>query len=320
MKKTAYIFGVLGQDGILLSAYLKNKGYRVYGSDHQTISESTVHNSLEHFEILDVQSKNKIEHAIQTIKPDEIYNFAGKSFIPDSWTSPSDTIQTNSTAVAFMLEAILKHSPKTKFFQASSADIFGKTPDVPQHEESPCIPQTPYAASKLMSHNLIKCFRDHHKIFACSGILYNHESEFRGDQFVTKKIAKAAAEFKTQIRANSEKLILGDITGQKDWSSAHDFIKAFHLILNQDVADDYVIGSGILHSVEDVLNITFSEVNLNWRDFVTFSDEFKRNYSTQTYLAKNSKIKSIGWKTEITFEEMLRSMVKCEINKIENSN
>ena len=256
-----------------------------------------------------------MSRVLNEIRPDEIYNLAGISFIPLSWDRPGLVGEVNGSAVGRVLELLRTNLSKARFFQAGSSEMFGHNPaESPQNEQTPFRPDNPYASAKVFAAHLVANYRKHFGLFACSGILFNHESPRRGRQFVTKKITRAAAEISLGLRKD---LALGNLKAERDWSYAGDSVQAMWLMLQQEKPMDFVVGSGKLHSIEDCLNIAFSCLDLKWREYVRTDREYVRPPETRPLLADNSQAKKyLGWRPEVDFEELVRMMVRTDLNEL----
>ncbi len=314
-KKQAIIAGIAGQDGAFLAELLLEKGYRILGflkkdDDTQPISHLMKDVILEETELV---RKEDIVRWTRLFLPDEVYNFAAISYIPHSWEDPYRALQVNTLLVAAFLEAIKDYCRGTRFYQASSSEIYGDPPESPQTELTPHNPVTPYGVSKLASHQLVGLYRRMHGLYAVSGILYNHESSRRPERFVTQKIAKAAAE---ASRGRVEKLKLGNIDARRDWGFAGDFVKAIWKMLQADIPDDYIVATGELHSIRDFLGLAFAHVNLDWKDWVVIDPTLFRPIEVGTLVGDSSKARAkLGWEPQIRFPELVRMMVDAQLDK-----
>ncbi len=314
-KKSAIIAGIAGQDGSYLAELLLEKGYRVLGflkkdDDISMLSHLTRDLILEETELV---RKEDIVRWTRLFLPDEIYNFAAVSFIPDSWDDPYRTFQVNTLLVAVFLEVIKDHCPSTRFYQASSSEIFGDPSESPQTEQTAFNPVTPYGASKLAAHQLVGLYRRMHKLFAVSGILYNHESPRRPDRFVTQKIAGAAAGISL---GSTEKLRLGNIDARRDWGFAGDFVKGIWLMLQTDNPGDYIVATGETHSIRDFLEVAFRYVRLDWNDWVEIDPALIRPVDVGLLVGDPSKARrKLGWATEVAFEDLVKMMVDAQIKR-----
>lgn len=310
MPKTL-ITGITGQDGSYLTELLLEKGYQVYGlvSEKHNIGWENVSHLKDKLEIIDgdLLDKESLQKAVEKSQPEEIYNFAALSFVPTSWEKPTLVGDINALGVSRFLEVIKDYFPKTRFFQASSAKMFGQAESSPQNEKTPLNPLDPYAAAKAFAHHLVKLFRQEYGLFSCAAIFYNHESERRGEEFVTRKITKTAAKIKLGL---AKELLLGNLDAKKDWGYAPDYVRAAWLMLQQKKPDDFVIATGRLHSVRDIIEIAFSSLNLNWQDYVQVEKQLVRKAEAKELVGDSSKAKKIlAWQPKISFEEMIKKMV-----------
>lgn len=318
-SKRAIITGIAGQDGSYLAELLLGKGYKVLGflkkdDDTAVLSHLIKDIMLEETELV---RKDDIVRWTRLFSPDEIYNFAAVSFIPDSWDDPYRAIQVNTLLVAAFLEVIRTNCPSTRFYQASSSEIFGHPPESPQTESTPHNPVTPYGVSKLAAHQLVGLYRRMHKVFAVSGILYNHESPRRPEQYVTQKIAKAAAEI---ARGRREKLKLGNIEARRDWGFAGDFVRGIWLMLQTATPDDYLFATGKSHSIRDFLALAFGHVGLDWKEWVEIDPSLVRRVDVEILEGDASRArKQLGWVQEVSFEELVRMMVDAQSARLEGS-
>jgi GDPmannose 4,6-dehydratase len=313
MKKRALITGVNGQDGSYLAEYLIRCGYNVVGTLRSGTNRKDYLLNLEGVEFVNVDfaSKSKINELLLAIKPSEIYNFAAYTSGLGMFDDPIGIGELNGISVAKILEAIVSIDPNIKFCQASSSEIFGYVDQSPQSETTRFNPRTPYGAAKLYAHNMINIYRKHYGIFACSAILYNHESPRRGLNFVTRKIVNAAVSIKYKV---ADKLTLGDLDVKRDWGFSEDYVRAMHLMLQHRQADDYVIASGEAHSVRDVCQIAFDHVGLDYRKFVEVAESSSRAPETLTLVGDSSKARdTLGWEPSLEFADLIRMMVDAEI-------
>lgn len=315
-KKRAVIAGIAGQDGSYLAELLLEKGYRVLGFLKKDDSTALLSHLMKDvmLEETELVRKEDIVRWTRLFLPDEIYNFAGISFIPDSWRDPYRTFQVNTLLVAAFLEVIKDHCPETRFYQASSSEIFGDPPESPQTERTPHNPMTPYGASKLAAHQLVGLYRKMHKVFAVSGILYNHESPRRPNRFVTQKIAGAAAEIS---RGRGEKLRLGNIDARRDWGFAGDFVKGIWKMLQTGVPDDYILATGVTHSIRDFLGIAFRHVGLDWEKWVEIDPGLVRPVEVGLLVGDSTKAREkLGWKVEVPFANLVTMMVDSQLDRM----
>lgn len=328
---TAFISGISGQDGALLAAHLLGLGYQVIGSSRQPKDENTTWR-LRKLDILDsvqlVKADVSKSHLLDQFKPDELYNLEGQSSVASSFASPHETISSNGLCTLDWLDAIRLSGQAIKFYQASSAEIYGHSKDFSRSEHSPLHPRSPYAVSKLFSHFMTINYREAYQLFACCGILFNHESSLRGGQFVTQKIASHVA----QWHAGSEApLNIGNIHAKRDWGHAKDFVQGMHLILQQERAEEFVLATGILHSVKDFIDIAFKTigVDLSWegegldeiaihrktgKTCVVIDPQFYRPTEMNQSLGNPTKAHNLlKWKPRHCFEELVEEMVEAQI-------
>lgn len=315
MTKTAFITGITGQDGSYLSELLLTKNYKVVGliSSKYNIGFHNIKNIQDKLilETGDLLDETSLERIILKYKPDEIYNLGGVTFIPLSWEKPILTFKVNTLAVLSMLNIINKNLKKTRFFQATSAKIFGDPLIAPQTEETEIRPFGPYGVSKASSHFLVQNYRNHFNLFAVSGIMYNHESERRGIEFVTRKITYNAVSIKL---GRIKSLTLGDIDARQDWGYAPDYVEAMWLMLQQEKASDYIIASGKLHSVKEVCEIAFTYLNLDWKKYVKYDQSLVRKEVAKKFYGDSGKAKKIlGWKPKTSFVDMIKKMVDNDL-------
>lgn len=312
---TAFITGVTGQDGSYLAELLLQKNYQVVGlvSGKYNIGFENIENikqqlTLVDGDLLDIKS---LEDILDKHQPDEIYNLAGLTFIPASWEKPTLTLDINALGVSRLLELIAKKYSKSKFYQASSSKIFGNPVTSPQDETTPVKPLDPYSISKAAAHYLTQTMRTHFGIFSCNGILFNHESERRGAEFVSRKITQTAVKIKLK---QAEKLELGDLDAKQDWGYAPDYVEAMWLMLQQDTPDDYVIASGEHHTVADICRIAFAHLDLNYQDYVVTDNNLIRQEKITSPLGNPAKAKkNLNWQPKTKFEEMINKMVDYDL-------
>jgi GDPmannose 4,6-dehydratase len=320
MKRTL-ITGITGQDGSYLAEFLLEKGYRVAGIVRRSSTES--------FERID-HIKNKVElkqadlldqlsiiDAIKEFEPDEIYNLAAQSFVPTSWNQPILTAEFTALGVTRMLEAIRHINKNIKFYQASSSEMFGKVQQIPQNEKTPFYPRSPYGVSKVYAHWITVNYRESYNIFACSGILFNHESPRRGREFVTRKVTEGAAKIKLGL---SKELRLGNFEAKRDWGYAKDYVRAMWLMLQQKEPSDYVIATGKEHSVKKLVEIAFGHLGLKWEDYVVIDPALLRPAEVDHLVGDYSKAKKeLGWEPQVNFEKLIEMMVEADMDKLKNS-
>jgi len=315
MAKKVLITGVTGQDGSYLADFLLEKGYDVYGMVRRSSMEKF--DRIEHIkdklkirqaDLLDQYSISKL---IEEVQPEEVYNLAAMSFVPTSWNQPVLTAEFTAIGVTRMLEAIRAVNPHIRFYQASSSEMFGMVQEIPQNEKTPFHPRSPYGVAKVYGHWITVNYRESYDIFAVSGILFNHESPRRGIEFVTRKVTYNVAKIKLGL---SKELRLGNLDAQRDWGYALDYVKAMWLMLQQDKPDDFVIASGKTHSVKDLVQIAFSRVGLDYRDFVIQDKNFIRPAEVDTLCGNYSKAKKIlGWEPQVNFSQLVEMMVDSDL-------
>jgi GDPmannose 4,6-dehydratase len=313
MKK-ALITGITGQDGSYLAELLLEKGYEVHGllrrtSAHRYVNIENIQNKLNlHFG--DLENEHHLCSIIHEIQPDEIYNLAAQSDVGVSFSTPEYTGNITGLGVCRILEAVKSFAKNARYYQASTSELFGSTPP-PQNEDSCMMPASPYAAAKLYAHHMTRIYRQAYGLFTCCGILFNHESPRRGPNFVTRKIAIAVGQIK---RGEREKLVLGNLDAKRDWGYAPDYVRAMWMMLQQDKPEDYVIGTGGVHSVGEFAEAAFKHVGLNWKDYVETDSQYVRPLETNAFRADNSKAKlKLGWEPKIKFKDLVKIMVESEL-------
>lgn len=330
MKKTALITGIGGQDGSYLAELLLEKNYRVVGlnkNSHSSRSDnlSHLHDKIEYV-YGDLSDATAIYAAINQVQPDEVYNLASQSYPGESWTSAVETTRTNGLGAHLLFDTIRQLKPSCKIYQASSSEMFGEVVETPQHELTPFNPINPYAAAKLYAHNIARIYRKSYKMFISCGILFNHESERRGLHFITQKVSYAAACLKLGIKnspllnekgdpiVKNGKLMLGNLDAQRDWGFAGDYVEAMWLMLQQEHADDFIIGTGQIRTIRELCQTAFSYVNLNWEDYVQVDSRFVRPTDTGPTVANPSKAKKVlGWEAKTSFNDLIASMVEKHV-------
>jgi len=317
MSKKVLITGITGQDGSYLAEFLLKKGYDVYGLTRRTSTSNydRIKNIVENIHLIsgDLLDQHSLSHAIKEIQPDEVYNLGAQSFVPTSWSQPVLTGEFTALGVTRILEALRIAKSDAKFYQASSSEMFGKVKQTPQDEETPFYPRSPYGVAKVYGHWITVNYRESYNMFAVSGILFNHESERRGLEFVTRKISHAVARIKLK---KQKTLKLGNLDAKRDWGYAPDYVEAMWLMLQQDKPDDYVIATGKTWSVKQCAEIAFKSVGLNWKDYVQTDKEFMRPAEVDLLVGNPSKAKKVlNWKPKTSFEEMMTIMVKKDLKR-----
>jgi GDPmannose 4,6-dehydratase len=315
----ALVTGITGQDGSFLGEILLAKGYDVVGLSRHPRSEPLgcsehLRGQIElvHGDLLDPES---LRAAVVHVRPDELYHLAAPSFVPDSWERPAQTLAAISEATAVLLEAVRDHNPQTRMFVASSGEIFGDAGESPQREDTPCRPRSPYAIAKLAAHQLIGQLRARDGIFACSGILYNHESERRPDSFVSRKITRAAAAIKLGL---AEDVVLGDLGAVRDWSFAADIMQGAWSMLQQERADDYILSSGTPHTVAELARIAFGYLGLDAQAYMRVDPSLSRGGEATTRIGDPSRARAqIGWRATLSFEALVQRMVAADLRALQ---
>lgn len=320
MTKTALVTGITGQDGYYLSHLLLNQGYRVVGlvSPHRQPNLAKLGNLATQVEIYNVDLRDPLAllDAVEQLRPQEIYNLAAPSFVPDSWKDPLGTLDLITGTATRLLDAVRQVGLSTRFYQASSSEMFGDVLCSPQDEETTFRPKNPYAAAKLHAHWTMVHHRQRYGLFACSGILYNHESPLRPPQFVTRKVSLAAASIKLGL---TETLEMGNLDAKRDWGFAGDYVKAMWLMLQVNEPEEYVIGTGKLRSVKELVSVAFDSVGLNWENHVVINtDLLRQDEHFQLVANPNKAKKNLGWEPEVSFEALLEKMVQTDIERLQN--
>ena len=319
MKK-ALITGITGQDGSYLAEFLLGKGYSVYGMVRRASFQrfDRIQHILDRVEIIegDLTDQSSLDDAMKTIAPDEVYNLASQSFVPTSWNQPVLTADVTGTGVTRMLEAIRKHKPDSKFYQASTSEMFGKVRETPQSETTPFYPRSPYGVAKVYAHWITINYRESYNIFACSGICFNHESPRRGLEFISRKVTDGVARIKLGL---ADQLKLGNLEARRDWGFAKDFVEAMWLMLQQDQPEDYVIATGVSHSVRDLVDTAFDYVGLPTEPYVVIDPKLFRPAEVDILVGDASKAKAdLGWTPTSSFKEMIHTMVEADLKRLAN--
>jgi len=316
--KRALITGITGQDGSYLAEHLLSLNYRVFGLVRRSSTDGLerIFHILKNIELVegDLLDQHSLVRVLEKAKPDEIYNLAAQSFVPTSFSQPIYTGEVTALGVTRMLEAIRSVCPKVKFYQASSSEMFGRVRESPQSEKTPFYPRSPYGVAKLYGHWITINYREAYNLFAVSGILFNHESPRRGQEFVTRKISLAVVRIKL---GKQKKLVLGNLDARRDWGFAGDYCKAMHLMLQQKKPSDFVIGTGESHSVRDFVTNAFTVVGIkDWQRYVKTSKEFLRPSEVQRLIADPGRARKIlGWKPETSFKELVKMMVETDLER-----
>src|SRR3954453_3151893 len=315
MPRRALITGIGGQDGSYLAELLLSKGYGVHGMGRPGSRGSL--DRIAHIardiaiHAADLHDTGSLKRAIRQSRPDEVYNLAGTTFVGSSWVDPVTTADLTATGVIRILDALSSEAPGARFYQASSSEIFGRPSEVPQNERTPVTPRTPYGVAKSYGHLITVTYRETYDLFACAGILYNHESPRRGAEFVTRKITHGAASIKQGL---ANELRLGNLDARRDWGYAEDYVEAMWLMLQQDEPDDFVIATGVTNTVRRCVEVAFDEVGIDWEPHVVIDDALKRPAEVDLLVGDASKAKrELGWETTTSFEELIRLMVRSDV-------
>lgn len=320
-KKKALVTGITGQDGSYLAEHLLSLDYEVHGllrhsiqQEYPNIEGVKDQITLQSADLTDQMSLYRI---IDEVEPDEIYNLGAMSFVPASWTQPILTSEVTALGATRLLEVIRTVNPKIRYYQASSSEMFGKVQAVPQTEETRFWPRSPYGVAKVYAHWMTINYRESYDLFACSGILFNHESPRRGLNFVTRKVTDGAARIKMGLQ---KQLRMGNLEAKRDWGYAKDYVEAMHLMLQADTADDYVIATGETHSVRELCEVAFARVGLNWEDHVVIDERFLRPAEVDLLIGDPAKAKAkLNWQPRTTFKELIELMVDADVERYENA-
>ena len=315
---TALITGVTGQDGSYLAEFLLAKGYDVVGVVRRTSHDSyeRIGHLLDRVTVVaaDLLDQHSLTTVVRDVRPDEVYNLAAQSFVPTSWAQPVLTGEFTALGVTRLLEAVRLAHPTARFYQASSSEMFGKVERSPQDETTPFYPRSPYGVAKVYGHYITVNYRESYGMHAVSGILFNHESPRRGLEFVTRRVSDGAARIK---RGLAKELRLGNLKARRDWGYAGDYVDAMWRMLQQPSPDDYVIGSGEMHSVEEFVDLAFKHVGLDWHDYVKVDPALVRPAEVEHLLANPAKAQRVlGWKPTVTFQALVRMMVDADMKRL----
>ena len=315
---TALITGITGQDGSYLAELLLSKGYRVIGVARRssTVTSERIEHLLDQMIVVqgDLHDQGSLLSLLEEYQPTEVYNLAAQSFVPTSWNQPALTGDITAIGVTRMLEAIRFVNSKIRFYQASSSEMFGKVLEVPQSEDTPFYPRSPYGVAKVYGHWITVNYRESFDMFAASGILFNHESPRRGLEFVTRKITDGVARIKLGM---TKELRLGNLEAQRDWGFAGDYVDAMWRMLQQDKPDSFVIGTGETHAVREFCEIAFGHVDLDYKDFVVQDERFYRPAEVDLLISDPSKARSVlGWEPAVSFKELVTMMVDADMKRL----
>ena len=317
-QKRALITGITGQDGSYLAELLLEKGYEVFGLVRRssTVNFERIGHLQDQIELIsgDLLDQKSLVSALQAARPQEVYNLGAQSFIPVSWEQPMLTGEITGLGVTRLLEAIRTCDENIRFYQASTSELFGKAQETPQNEQTAFYPRSPYGVSKLYAHWITINYRESYGLFACTGILFNHESPRRGREFVTRKITHGVARIKCGL---DQELRLGNLESRRDWGYAGDFVRAMWMMLQQDEPDDYVIATGTSRTIGEFCEVAFAHAGLDWREYVVLDERFLRPAEVYTLLGDATKAREkLGWEPEVGFEEMVRQMVDCDLEQV----
>jgi GDPmannose 4,6-dehydratase len=321
MKNRALISGITGQDGSYLAEWLLDKGYEVYGIVRRSSAPNLwrIEHILDRIELrpADLLDQLSLLKILDEVRPREFYNLAAMSFVPASWDQPLLTGEYNAQGVTRALEAVRQVDTKIRFYQASSSEMFGKVRAVPQSEETPFYPRSPYGVSKVYGHYITVNYRESYDLFACSGILFNHESPRRGLEFVTRKVTDGVARIKLGL---SKELRMGNLDARRDWGFAGDYVRAMWAMLQQDEPDDYVIATGETHSVRELIEVAFGHVGLDWKKHVTLDQRFLRPAEVDLLIGTPEKAKAkLGWTPTVDFAGLVKMMVDADMARLEHA-
>jgi len=315
LSKRALITGITGQDGSYLTELLLSKGYEVFGVVRRSSTES--YERIEHLRDriqlfqADLLDQYSLIEALRQAKPDEVYNLAAQSFVPTSWSQAVLTGEFTALGVTKMLEAVRAVNPKIRFYQASSSEMFGKVLEVPQREETPFYPRSPYGVAKVYGHFITVNYRESYDLFAVSGILFNHESPRRGLEFVTRKVTDGVAKIKLGL---ANELRMGNLDAKRDWGFAGDYVEAMWLMLQQDAPDDYVVATGETHTVQELVEVAFERAGLDWQKYVVIDPRFIRPAEVDLLIGDPAKAKEkLGWVPKTSFKELVHMMVDSDL-------
>ena len=314
----ALVTGITGQDGSYLAEFLLAKGYEVYGLIRRSsvVTDQRIRHLIDKVELIDGDLLDQLSliKAMRTARPDEVYNLAAQSFVPTSWGQPVLTGEFTALGVTKMLEAVRVADWPVRFYQASSSEMFGKVQEVPQTETTPFYPRSPYGVAKVYGHWITVNYRESYNLYACSGILFNHESPRRGLEFAPRKIARAVARIKL---GKQQEIRLGNLDARRDWGFAGDYVRAMWLMLQQDAPDDYVIATGETHSVAEFCELAFRRVGIdNWRDYIVIDPALLRPAEVDLLIGDPSKAREkLGWHPEVSFEGLVNLMVDADLTE-----
>ena len=319
MTRTALITGITGQDGSYLAEFLVAQGYRVVGMVRRASTENFeriahLHGTIE-LRQADLLDQLSLIELVKDVQPNEIYNLAAQSFVPTSWQQPVLTAEFDAVGVSRVLEAIRLAAPEARFYQASSSEMFGKVRETPQKETTPFHPRSPYGVAKVYGHYITVNYRESYDLFACSGILFNHEGPRRGREFVTRKVSEGVARIKLGLQSE---LRMGNLDARRDWGFAGDYVEAMWRMLQQSAPDDYVVATGETHSVKELVEVAFGCVGLDWQQYVKIDPAFLRPAEVDLLVGDASKAKRVlGWTPRVTFHGLVEMMVRADLERLQ---
>ena len=314
----ALITGITGQDGSYMAELLLDKGYEVFGLVRRCSVRKydRIEPLLDDIQLVegDLTDQTSLDHIVQSVQPDEVYNLAAQSFVPVSWNQPVLTGDVTALGVIRILEAVRKHRPQAKFLQASSSEMFGKVQETPQTEMTRFYPRSPYGVAKVFGHYATVNYRESHGIFACSALGFNHESPRRGLEFVTRKVSHQVARIKCGL---ARKLAMGNLDSKRDWGFAGDYVRAMWMMLQQAEPNDFVLATGETHSIRELLELAFGSVGLDWKEHVEIDPKFLRPAEVDVLCGDATKAREkLGWKPEVGFEELIKMMVEADLGMV----
>jgi GDPmannose 4,6-dehydratase len=317
----ALITGITGQDGSYMAELLLEKGYEVFGLVRRSSVKKfeRIESLIERIELVegDLTDQSSLDGVIHSVQPDEVYNLAAQSFVPTSWNQPVLTGDVTGLGVIRILEAIRRQRPKAKFLQASSSEMFGKVREAPQTEKTPFYPRSPYGVAKTFGHFLTVNYRESYGLFACAAMGFNHESPRRGLEFVTRKVTHQVARIKCGL---AKKLLMGNLDAKRDWGFAGDYVRAMWMILQQLEPDDYVLATGKTHSVQELLEVAFGAVGLDWKNYVEIDPKLIRPAEVDFLCGDATKAREkLGWEPEVSFEELIKMMVEADLEGLQKA-